>query len=80
MDKNIIFETIKEIFVSEFQVNAELVTPENRLEDDLGLDSLDMVEVLNCLKDYIGEKVDPGMFKEARTVQNAVDLLQHLWK
>ena len=80
MDKDIIFETIKELFVSDFQINAELISPQKRLEDDLGLDSLDMVELINCLKDYIGEKVDPGLFKNARTVQDVVDLLQPLWK
>jgi len=80
MDKNTIFETLKELFVSEFQVNAELISLEKHLEDDLDLDSLDMVDVIVCLKDNIGDKVDPGLFKNAKTVQDVVDLLHPLWK
>ena len=80
MEKNAIFETIKGILVSFFQVDESLISMEKRLEDDLNLDSLDMVEMLNCLKEYIGDNVDPGLFKNARTLRDVVDLLQPLWK
>ena len=80
MDKNIIFETVKEILVSFFQVDAAVISIDKHLEEDLGLDSLDMVEMINCLKDNIGDNVEPGLFKNARTMQDVVDLLVPLWK
>ena len=80
MDNNVIFETLKELFVSDFAVDAGIIGPEKHLENDLGLDSLDMVDALLSLKDHVGEKVNPGLFKNARTVQDIVNLLQPLWK
>jgi len=80
MDEDIVFNTLKNLLVSNFEVEAELITPEKHLEKDLGLDSLDMVDCILYLKDNIGEKVDPGLFKNARTVKNVVDLLKPLWK
>ena len=80
MDKNIIYETLKEHLVSYFEVDPALISIEKLMEDDLGLDSLDMVEMLNCLKNNIGDNIEPGLFKNARTLQDAVDLLEPLWK
>ena len=80
MDKDAIFSKVKELLASEFKVDAESIRPEKRLEEDLELDSLDAVDLVLSLKDYIGEKVDPALFKKARTVQDMVDLLQPLWK
>ena len=80
MDNNEIFETLKELFISDFEVEAGIISPEKHLENDLGLDSLDMVDALISLKDHIGEKVNPCLFKDARTVQDVIKLLQPLWK
>lgn len=80
MKRDLIFNTIKELFISEFQIDADSISIEKHLENDLDMDSLDMVDVIVCLKDNIGDKVDPGLFKEARTVKDVVDLLEPLWK
>ena len=79
MDKNLIFETLKERLISEFNIDAELIDPEKLMDEDLDLDSLDMVDLLINLKDHIGEKVNPGLFKNARKLQDVVDLIQPLW-
>jgi len=80
LSKEIIFKKVKELLISEFKVDAESIEPEKRLDEDLELDSLDMVDLIIILKDYIGEKVDPALFKDVRTVQDVVDLLEPLWK
>jgi len=80
LDKAVIFEEVKRRLISEFEIDAELISLDKSLSDDLGLDSLDAVDLLICLKDHIGEKVDPAMFKNARTVQDVVDLVHPLWK
>ena len=80
LDKSVIFEVIKELLISEFKVDVKLISPEKLLDDDLDLDSLDMVDLIISLNDYIGEKVNPGLFKNAHTVADVVDLVQPLWK
>ena len=80
MNKHGIFEKVRELLISEFKVASEAIAPEKRLDEDLDLDSLDMVDLIVALKDHIGEKVDISQFKNVRTVQDTVDLLQPLWK
>ena len=80
MDKTVVYEKIKELMVSEFELDADSISIEKRLDDDLQLDSLDMVDLTLSLSDYLGKKLDPSLFKEARTVQNLVDLITPFWK
>jgi len=80
LGKEFIFEKVKELLISEFKVDPESIGLEKCLDEDLEMDSLDMVDLIVCLKDYIGEKIDPSLFKEARTMQDVVDLLQPIWK
>ena len=80
LSKDVIFAKVRELLISDFKVEAESIRLEKRLDEDLDLDSLDAVDLIIALKDHIGEKVDPSLFKNVRTVQDVVDLLQPLWK
>jgi len=80
LDKIAIYERLKEIMISELGLDAGSISPEKRLYDDLKLDSLDMVDLIFNLNDYIGKKVDPTLFKNARIVQDLVDSVYPLWK
>ena len=80
MGKYTIFEAVKELLISEFKVDAEKIVLNKCLDEDLDLDSLDMVDLIIALRDYIGEKVDPSLLKEVSTLQDVVDLLEPLWK
>ena len=80
MDKNTIYIRLKELMVSEFELEADSISPEKQLYDDLKLDSLDMVDLILNLKDHTKEKIEPTLFKNARTVQDLVDLIHPIWK
>jgi acyl carrier protein len=80
LDNTVIFEKIKEIMVSEFKLPADSISLEKHLHDDLQLDSLDIVDLILCLSDYIGKKIDPTLFKDARTMQDLVNSVSPLWK
>lgn len=80
MNKDAIYEKIKELMVSEFKLDADSISLEKHLSNDLQLDSLDIVDLLLRLSDYIGKKIDPTLFKDVRTVQDLVDSVTPLWK
>jgi len=80
MDKDVIFNIIKQQLIADFRIEAESIGLEKNLSEDLDLDSLDMVDLLINLKEYIGEKANPGLFKNAQTLQDVVDLVQPLWR
>jgi len=80
LNKDAIYEKIKELMVSEFKLDADSISLEKHLSNDLQLDSLDIVDLLLRLSDYIGKKIDPAPFKDVRTVQDLVDSVIPLWK
>jgi acyl carrier protein len=75
MTRDEIFLKIKEILGQEFEVEPEAITPEARLYTELELDSIDAVDLLVRMKEYVPGKIDPGMFKKAATIQDVVDIL-----
>ena len=80
MGKAAVYEKIKEIMISNFGIDAVSISPEKSLDDDLKLDSLDMVDLILGLSDYIGRKIDPTLFKDAGTVQDLIDSVFPFWK
>ena len=78
MTKENIMQKMQDILADQFEIDKETVTPEAKLYDDLELDSIDAVDLLVKMKEYIPGKVDPEMFKQAKTIQDVVDLLYPL--
>jgi acyl carrier protein len=76
MTKEEIFNKLKGILSTEFEVEESKITPEAKLADDLDLDSIDSIDLIGKMKDFIpGGKVDPAIFKTVKTVQDVVDAL-----
>jgi len=75
MDSSDAFAILKEILISEFELEAGSIAPEKRLDHDLDLDSLDVADLLITLEDRINKKIDPTQFRDVRTVQDFVDRL-----
>jgi acyl carrier protein len=78
MTKDEIFTKIKDILSQEFEITPELIVPEAQLYTELELDSIDAVDLLVKMKEYVPGKIDPEMFKKASTVQDVVDILYPL--
>ena len=80
MSKDDIFLKLREILISEFEIDGAAINPEKLLYEDLELDSLDAVDLVVNLKDYIRGKIDPTLFKNARTVEDVVAILYPIWE
>ena len=80
MSKDAIYAKLKEILISEFEIDADSIALDKNLESDLELDSLDAIDMLTNLEDYICGEPDPALFKEVRTVEDMVNLLIPIWK
>ena len=78
MTKDDIFTKIRDILSSEFEINEADIKPESQLYEELDLDSIDAVDLVVKMKEYIPGKVDPALFKNARTLQDVVELLYPL--
>ncbi|MDR0496450.1 MAG: phosphopantetheine-binding protein [Treponema sp.] len=78
MTKDEVFRKLKEILSGEFEIELASITPEAKLYEELELDSIDAVDLLVKMKEYVPGKIEPEQFKKARTVQDVVDILYPL--
>lgn len=75
MEVNEVFEKVKNLFVEELGIDAEKVTMEAKLEEDLEIDSLGIVEVVMAFEDEFGIEIDDEELTDVWTVGQAVNLL-----
>jgi acyl carrier protein len=78
MTKEEIFKKVQDILVEEFEAERDAVVPEAKLNDDLELDSIDAVDLLVKMMEFIPRKIVPDLFKKAVTIQDVVDILYTL--
>lgn len=72
-----VFEKVQAILSGQFEVEADSITLDTDLVDDLGADSLDLVDMLMSLEDEfnIGEVPDE-MVEKIRTVGQLVTYIE----
>ena len=80
MTKEDILHRMQDILSSEFNIDKKIITPDAKLYTDLELDSIDAVDLLVRMKEFVSGKIEPEPFKKAVTVQDLVDLLYPLVK
>ena len=78
MDKQFIFEKIKAALIEDFDLEESMIVLDARLYEDLGLDSIDAVDLIVKLKSFLPRNIDPESFKKMRTLQNVVDGIYNL--
>ena len=72
------FEKIKKIIVERFGIDEEKVSKDLTFKDDLGADSLDVVELVMELEDVFGTEISDEDAEQIATVGNAVTYIdQH---
>ena len=76
MDRNQIFETVKQLIVEELQVAPEKVTMDASFESDLGTDSLDAIELVCSLERTFGLAISDEEAMDLKTVRQIVDYVE----
>ena len=67
---------IKEIIVNQLGVNEDEVTPEASFVDDLGADSLDVVELVMALEEEFGIEIPDEDTDKIQTVGDSVSYIE----
>jgi len=75
VEVNEVFEKVKKLFVDELGIEADKVTIEAKLEEDLDIDSLGIVEVVMAFEDEFEIEIDDEELTDVGTVGQAVNLL-----
>ncbi|MGB2454690.1 MAG: acyl carrier protein [Akkermansiaceae bacterium] len=70
-------EKVTEIIVEQLGVTADQVTPESKMIEDLGADSLDAVELVMAVEEEFGIEVPD---EEAEKLISVGDIISHVEK
>jgi acyl carrier protein len=68
-------DKVKKIIVEQLEVDKELVTPKATFAEDLGADSLDIVELVMALEEEFDIEIPDEAAEKIETVQLAVDYI-----
>ena len=74
------FEKIREIVVEQLGVEEDQVTMESSFVDDLGADSLDIVELVMALEEAFGVEIPDSEAEKISTVGDVVEYVKNLQK
>jgi acyl carrier protein len=75
MSKEAIFDKVKKIVVDQLSVDADKVTSDANFANDLGADSLDVVELVMALEEEFDVEIPDEAAEGIATVQAAVDYI-----
>jgi acyl carrier protein len=70
-----ILEALREVLVDRLKVEAEAVTPQANLFDDLGLDSIDLMSAVMAIEERFEIEVSDAELENVTTVGEAVEIL-----
>jgi acyl carrier protein len=78
MTREEIYATLQAILAETFELEPARVTPEANLFEDLGLDSIDAVDLAIKLQQLTGKRVNAEVFKSVRTVDDVVNTVHQM--
>lgn len=70
------FEKVKEIIIEQLDVEDEKVTLEASIADDLGADSLDIVDPVMALEDQFEVEISDEAVEDVKTVGDIVKIIE----
>lgn len=71
-----IFDKVQDIIAEQFSVDKEDVTMDSLLEDDLGADSVDLVDLAVTLEQEFNlDETDEAVLSEIKTIGDVVDYI-----
>lgn len=75
-DKYMIFEKLKDIIADQLSVEADEVTMDSNIQDDLGADSLDVVDLITTIEDEFDLSIPDEAVEEIKTVGDIVNYIE----
>lgn len=68
-------ERIKAFLVDEMEIDPDKIRPEARLKEDMGIDSLEVVDTVVFVENEFGFKMKSEQFKDIKTYGQFVDYI-----
>jgi acyl carrier protein len=69
-------ERIRDVVVRQLGVKPDEVRPKTNLENDLGMDSTEIVEMTVALEKAFGVKIDDGEIRKNQSIGDVISLIE----
>lgn len=76
MNRTEIEEKVREFLIEDLEVEEENIHPDALLKDDLGIDSLDFVDIVVIIERKFGFKIKPEEMTGVNTLQKFCDYIE----
>ena len=73
-----LFDKVKEVLASQFEADPDSITRDTNIIDDLGADSLDLVELIMSLEEEYGITVTDEEIYGCKTAGEVADYIEKL--
>lgn len=76
MERKEIEEKVKAFLIDELEVDEEKIAPDARLKEDIGIDSLDFVDIVVIVERTFGFKIKPEEMAGVKTLSDFCDYIE----
>ena len=76
MSRQEIEEKVREFLIEDLEIDEEKIVPEGKLKDDLGIDSLDFVDIVVIVEKKFGCKRKPEEMAGITTLAQFCDYIE----
>jgi acyl carrier protein len=76
MTRTEIDEKVKQFLIEDFEIVEDEISPDAKLKDDLGIDSLDFVDIVVIVEKLFGFKIVPEELAGVSTLQQFCDYIE----
>ncbi|HNR64208.1 MAG TPA: acyl carrier protein [Thermotogota bacterium] len=77
MKEQEIYEIVKGILVKRMGVSASAILPQSSLTEDIGADSLELVDLMMDLEEILGIRIENSELSDVETVRDVVNLVEN---
>ncbi len=77
MERNEIEEKVHDFLIEDLEVDEDRIYPEARLKDDVGIDSLDFVDIVVIVEKTFGFKIKPEEMAGVTTLNDFYNYIEN---
>ena len=75
MEKKEIEEKVRAFLIDDLEIEEDKIFPDSRLKEDMGIDSLDYVDIVAVVLSTFGIRLNLETMKEVQTFSQFIDYL-----
>ena len=76
MSRQEIEEKVKAFLIDDLEIDEDMIFDEAKLKDDMGIDSLDFVDIVVIVEKNFGFKIKPEEMKDITTLSQFCDYIE----